>query len=97
MEVFVARQPILDRYRHVYAHELLFRSGLTNAFPSTEPDHASTNAEVCMDAVAWSTGNFPGASHDRLAATAVVVDKPLPSRHHHANTRPPRHCGFSEY
>jgi EAL and modified HD-GYP domain-containing signal transduction protein len=26
MDVFVARQPILDRQRHLYAYELLFRS-----------------------------------------------------------------------
>jgi EAL and modified HD-GYP domain-containing signal transduction protein len=43
MEVFVARQPIFDRYRQVYAYELLFRSGLDDAFKQaeTEPDRAS--------------------------------------------------------
>ena len=40
-EVFVARQPIFDRHRHVYAYELLFRSGLKNAFGGMDPDRAS--------------------------------------------------------
>ncbi len=40
-EVFVARQPIFDRYRQVYAYELLFRSGLKNAFGGIDPDRAS--------------------------------------------------------
>jgi c-di-GMP-related signal transduction protein len=41
MEVFVARQPIFDRYRQLYAYELLFRSGLQNAFQATDSDRAS--------------------------------------------------------
>lgn len=41
MDIFVARQPIFDRYRHVYGYELLFRSGLTNAFSATDGDRAS--------------------------------------------------------
>jgi c-di-GMP-related signal transduction protein len=40
-EVFVARQPIFDRHRQVYAYELLFRSGLKNAFGGMDPDRAS--------------------------------------------------------
>jgi len=40
-EVFVARQPIFDRHRHVNAYELLFRSGLKNAFGGMDPDRAS--------------------------------------------------------
>jgi len=40
-EVFVARQPIFDRHRHVHAYELLFRSGLKNAFGGMDPDRAS--------------------------------------------------------
>jgi EAL and modified HD-GYP domain-containing signal transduction protein len=41
MEVFVARQPIFDRYRQLYAYELLFRSGLQNVFQATDSDRAS--------------------------------------------------------
>lgn len=41
MEVFVARQPIFDRFRQVYGYELLFRSGLQNAFQASDSDRAS--------------------------------------------------------
>lgn len=41
MDVFVARQPIFDRHREVFAYELLFRSGMTNAFGQTDADEAS--------------------------------------------------------
>src|SRR5258708_19917908 len=33
MQVFVVRQPIFDTRQRVVAYELLFRSGLENAFP----------------------------------------------------------------
>lgn len=42
MEVFVARQPILDAEQRVYGYELLFRSGMENVFPGTDPTLAST-------------------------------------------------------
>ncbi len=41
MEAFVARQPILDRFRRTWGYELLFRSGTTNSFTGTDPDQAS--------------------------------------------------------
>ncbi len=41
MDLFVARQPIFDRRRNVVAYELLFRSGLQNAFGDANPDKAS--------------------------------------------------------
>jgi c-di-GMP-related signal transduction protein len=43
MDVFVARQPIFDRLRDVYAYELLFRSGLENFFSHAHPDQASSS------------------------------------------------------
>lgn len=39
--IFVARQPIFDRRREVVAYELLFRSGLENAFGRNDPNKAS--------------------------------------------------------
>lgn len=42
MEVFVARQPILDAEQRVYGYELLFRSGMDNVFPGTDPTVASS-------------------------------------------------------
>ncbi len=37
----MARQPILDRRQNVYGYELLFRSGLDNAFHAANQDQAS--------------------------------------------------------
>lgn len=42
MEVYVARQPILNRKKKVYGYELLFRGGATNAFPSIDGDIATS-------------------------------------------------------
>jgi len=41
VDLYVARQPILDRSRRTYAHELLFRDGLVNAFGAEDPDLAT--------------------------------------------------------
>lgn len=43
MDVFVARQPILDRARRTDGYELLFRSGTANQFDGTSGDQASLN------------------------------------------------------
>lgn len=43
MDLFVARQPILDRKRALHAYELLFRSGPENVFRHGDADHASAS------------------------------------------------------
>ena len=43
MDLFIARQPIFDRRSRVVGYELLFRSGLRNAFDGTDPDRASAS------------------------------------------------------
>lgn len=43
MYSFVARQPILDTKKRTYAYELLFRKGLTNAFPNVSSEEATTS------------------------------------------------------
>lgn len=43
MDVFVARQPIFDRDKKIYAYELLFRSGMVNGFPDIDGDTATTS------------------------------------------------------
>jgi hypothetical protein len=40
---FLARQPILDRKRDVFAYELLFRDGIQNSCPGVNPELASTS------------------------------------------------------
>ncbi|MDR3089389.1 MAG: HDOD domain-containing protein [Desulfobulbaceae bacterium] len=43
MDVFVARQPIFDRNKNIHAYELLFRSGMSNAFPSVDGETATSS------------------------------------------------------
>lgn len=42
MFAYVARQPIFDRDKQVYAYELLFRDGVDNRFPDINPDEATS-------------------------------------------------------
>ena len=43
MDVFVARQPIFNKNRKLYAYELLFRSGMSNAFPGLDGNIATSS------------------------------------------------------
>ena len=42
MFAFIARQPILDREKKVFAYELLFRDGKSNCYPDIARDEASS-------------------------------------------------------
>ncbi|MGD0281342.1 MAG: HDOD domain-containing protein [Dissulfurispiraceae bacterium] len=42
MDVYVARQPIFDRKKSLFAYELLFRDGLDNYMPKLDGDAATT-------------------------------------------------------
>ena len=48
METFIARQPIFDSQKRVFAYELLFRSSLENVFKHPDPDQATS--KVITDA-----------------------------------------------
>lgn len=43
MDVFVARQPIFNRKKKLFAYELLFRSGMANGFPGIDGDIATSS------------------------------------------------------
>ena len=43
MDVYLARQPIFNRMKQIYGYELLFRDGLSNAFPQIDGNTASSN------------------------------------------------------
>lgn len=42
MFAYIARQPILDTNRNLFAYELLFRDGEDNCFPDISPDEATS-------------------------------------------------------
>jgi|LSQX01.3.fsa_nt_gb EAL and modified HD-GYP domain-containing signal transduction protein len=48
MDVFLARQPIFDLNQEVYAYEVLYRSGISNAF-SGEVDDDAASSKVILD------------------------------------------------
>lgn len=43
MDVFVARQPIFDIRKRIFAYELLFRTGMANAFPDLDGETATSS------------------------------------------------------
>ena len=46
MDVFIARQPIFDRFRNVIAYELLFRDGFKNMFDYPDGNEATSSVMV---------------------------------------------------
>lgn len=47
-DIFVARQPIYDRYMNVFAYELLYRDGLENKYSGKNGDVATSNVIADM-------------------------------------------------
>jgi len=43
MDVYVARQPIFNRHRRIFAYELLFRNGMSSAFPGVDGDEDTSS------------------------------------------------------
>ena len=43
MDVFVARQPIFTKHKKLFAYELLFRTGMSNAFPNIDGGIATSS------------------------------------------------------
>lgn len=41
MDIYIARQPIFDRYMRVHGYELLYRQGNTNCFSGLDDDLAT--------------------------------------------------------
>lgn len=41
LQVFVGRQPILDRAGNIFGYELLYRNSETNSFPNVDPEKAT--------------------------------------------------------
>src|SRR5580698_6921030 len=89
MDVFVARQPIFDRTRELYAYELLFRSGdVLNQFDATESGAATTQVianslltigleNVCCGKKAFLNFDYEllmGGLHSMLPRENVVLE-----------------------
>lgn len=56
MDVFIARQPIFDKNKNVISYELLFRSGLSNFYSSTDGDIATLDViNSCYTVIGFDT------------------------------------------
>jgi EAL and modified HD-GYP domain-containing signal transduction protein len=73
MDVFVARQPIFDRQRNVYAYELLFRSGWDNFFNPHHADLSHASTKVIADSV-LSFGGVESITGNKKAFINVTRD-----------------------
>ncbi len=88
MESFVARQPIFNRRKGLFGYELLYRSGMDNAFSGTDGDMAtarvlsSTFLNIGMDRITgskWALINFTGrhlldGTPGQFPADKVIVE-----------------------
>ncbi len=63
MNIYVARQPIFRKDRSLHGYELLFRDGLTNAFPDMDGSEATSRV---------LSGIFFAMGMDKVAGTGVV-------------------------
>lgn len=92
MFAFVARQPILDKNKDVFAYELSFRDGKAGAYPELPPEKAKYVAEhfytLGLDDISGEKTSFINFSNDTLIqrfptsldpATVIVevTDNPL--------------------
>lgn len=81
--LFLGKQPILDRNRNLIAYELLFRSGRENAAEVSDDVHASANVVVNayghlgIQQVLGSLRGFINIGHDLLLDDAILL---LPTR-----------------
>jgi EAL and modified HD-GYP domain-containing signal transduction protein len=53
MNAFLARQPIFNTDKKIFAYELLFRTGMSNAFPNIDGETATSSL---LSSAFFSTG-----------------------------------------
>ena len=70
MFAFVARQPILDTEKEVFAYELQFRNGRKNCFPATETQQATSaqprDSMLGLDDISCQKPAFINFEHETL-------------------------------
>lgn len=73
MDAFVARQPIFDANKKIFGYELLFRTGMSNAFPDIDGDTATSSLlsssffTVGIDTISNGKNVFINFTSDLLA------------------------------
>lgn len=77
MDAYVARQPILDRKKKLYAYELLFRHGLSNFMPEIEGDIA-TSKLLSSSFFTIGMDRITGGKRAFINFTQNLLEKQLP-------------------
>ncbi len=78
MYFHAARQPILDINKELYAYELLFRDGITNAFPDIDGNEA-TSKIVAGSQFDFSLSDFTGPNPAFINFTLETLEKKFPT------------------
>lgn len=78
MRMFVARQPIFDRQKKVFAYELLFRSGFLNFFTERDFDHASSKV-IADSALQFGLSSLTGSRRAFINVSRDVLLRDLAS------------------
>ncbi len=79
MDVFVGRQPILDRNLRTYAYELLFRSGAVNRYDGADPVAATASViantflSIGSDQILGKCKGFMNFPRESLSEEATVL------------------------
>jgi c-di-GMP-related signal transduction protein len=78
MNIYVARQPILNSAGKVYAYELLFRDGIENVFRSSDPDLASLS--VMSNAfISIGIDDLTGGKRAFVNFTGALLERQVPA------------------
>ncbi|MGI5309592.1 EAL and HDOD domain-containing protein [Rheinheimera sp. WS51] len=78
MYFYAARQPILTRDKELYAYELLFRDGITNAFPDIDGNEA-TSRMIEGSQFSYGLEDFLGDKLGFINFTLPTLQKKFPS------------------
>jgi len=78
MKFHAARQPILDSEQNLFAYELLFRDGITNAFPDIDGDEA-TSKIIAGSQFDFSLTDLTGNKPAFINFTYETLSKKYPS------------------
>src|SRR5579872_4897561 len=76
-ELFVARQPIFNRKKEIYAYELLHRSSMENRFDGTDNARATTNV-IAGSFLNIGMNKLVGASRAFINFDRTLLLSPLP-------------------
>ncbi len=78
MDIYVARQPILDSKRRLYGYELLFRTGLSNYFPDDMNGDEATTRLPSNTFFAMGLNKVSGSAHAFINFTKELLLRKIP-------------------